>query len=250
MAALLAFALVSSAAAQPVEEGDVLIKVDANFSPHALPRQRLVPVDVSVDGAIGTTDGSRPPVLERLRISLNRHGTLSTRGLATCRESLLQATSSRTAMERCGPALVGTGSFGAGVFSTGVAPVPVRGRILAFNGIRGGQRLILLHLYGTLPVTATFVLALAISHPSQGQFGTVLSGRIPKLAGGTGSITSIRLKIGRRYAYRGQQRGYLSASCAAPPGFDIGLFSFARTDFYLAGHRHLHTTLRRSCKVR
>ena len=77
----------------------------------------------------------------------------------------------------------------------------------------------MLHLYGTVPVRATFVLPLAISHRATGQFGTFLSATVPVLAGGLGSITDIDLKIGREYAYRGQRRGFFSASCAAPAGF-------------------------------
>jgi hypothetical protein len=252
LAALLALATVATARAEQLEVEHVRIAFDGGFSPHALPRQRPVPVDVTIDGSIGTTDGSAPPALQRLRIALNRHGTLTTRGLPSCRGPLLQSTTSQAAMKRCRPALVGHGSFGAGVYSSpsSASLVPVRGKILAFNGTQDGRRVIFLHLYGTVPITATFVLALAISHPPDGQFGTVLTARIPKIAGGTGSITSVDLKIGRRYGYRGHRLGYVSASCAAPAGFPGALFSFARADFYLAGHRHLHTTLTRDCKVR
>lgn len=249
-AALLAMVLVTSARAEPVQEGNVLIRLNGGFAPHALPREKPVPVSVRIDGAIGTTDGTQPPPLERLRIALNRHGTLTTRGLPSCRSALLQSTTSQLAMERCGPALVGHGTFGAGVLASAVSPVPLHGKILAFNGSEGGHRVVFLHLYGTVPIAATFVLPLRLAHPSKGQFGTVLSAKIPKIAGGSGSITELNLQIGRTYRYRGQRLSYISADCAAPKGFDIALFSFARADFYLAGKRHLHSTLTRSCKVR
>jgi hypothetical protein len=249
LAALLALFAAAPANAGPIQEENLIIKFNGDFSPHALPRHRPVPIEVRVDGSIRTTDGSRPPALQRLQISLNRHGVLTTRGLPTCREAELQSTTSEVAMERCGTAIVGHGSFGAGIYSPSEAPVPVSGRILAFNGEQAGRHVILLHLYGTLPITATFILPLKISHTSEGEFGTVLAARIPRIAGGTGSITSIHLKLGRRYGYRGQRLAFVSAACAAPPGFTLAPFSFARANFYLAGKR-LGTTVVRYCHVR
>ncbi|HEX2392923.1 MAG TPA: hypothetical protein VHI77_08395 [Solirubrobacterales bacterium] len=249
LTALLGLLSAAPASAGPIQEENLIVKFDGDFSPHALPRHRAVPIEVQVDGSIRTTDGSRPPALQRLQISLNRHGVLTTRGLPVCREAELQSTTSEVAMERCGAAIVGSGSFGAGIYSPSDAPVPVSGRILAFNGEQGGRRVILLHLYGTLPITATFILPLKISHASDGEFGTVLAARIPKIAGGTGSITSIHLKIGRRYSYRGRRLAFVSASCAAPAGFNLAPFSFARANFYLAGKR-LGTTVVRYCRVR
>ena len=77
------------------------------------------------------------------------------------------------------------------------------------------------------PVTVTLVIPLKISHGS-GRFGTVLTTRVPKLAGGFGSITELQLQIGRRYSYRGARHSYLSAACAAPSGFPGATFTFAR----------------------
>lgn len=250
IATALLLAAAGAARAQPVEEGNVLIRLDGGFTPHALPRERAVPVDLEIDGSIGTTDGTQPPPLQRLRIAVNRHGVLTTRGLPTCSSPSLQSTTSQVAMARCGPALVGHGSFGASVLSPSPSPIPLSGKILAFNGTQGGRPVVLLHLYGTVPIQATFVFVLHLEHPAKGQFGTVLSARIPRIAGGTGAITKLNLTIGRSYRYRGQTLGYASAKCAAPQGFTQALFSFARVDFYLAGSRHLHTTLTRSCRVR
>lgn len=250
LAALLALSAAGSAIAGPIQQGNVIIKFSGDFTPHALPRHRPVPIEVTIDGSVRTTDGSQPPALQRLQIALNRHGVLTTRGLPVCRESLLQSTTTEVALERCSSALVGRGSYGAGIFSASGGSVPVSGRILAFNGALAGKKVIFLHLYGTLPIAATLILPLRISHPAGGEFGTVLAAKIPRIAGGTGSITRIQLTIGRRYSYRGRRLAFVSASCAAPPGFDLALFSFARANFYLAGKQHLATTVTRDCRVR
>jgi hypothetical protein len=232
------------------QNGNLRISFSGGFSPRSLPRNRPAPVTVQIKGAIGTTDGSQPPALDRLEIALNRNGELSTQGLPTCSSSRLQSTTTQTALERCRPALIGRGSFGAAVAFTNLNPFPAKGVILAFNGKQGGRPALLLHLYGTTPVQATFVLPLVISHKGTGQFGTVLSAKVPTLAGGLGSITNIELTIGRNYTYRGQRRSFISASCAAPAGFPGAVFSFARGSFYFADGRKLNTTLARDCRVR
>jgi hypothetical protein len=232
------------------QNGDLRISFDGGFSPRSLPRDRPAPVTVKIEGAIGTTDGSHPPALRRLEIALNRNGKLSTQGLPACTSSQLQSTTTHTALERCRPALVGRGSFGAAVAFPSLNPFPAKGTILAFNGRQGGRAALLLHLYGTTPVRATFVLPLIISDKGTGQFGTVLSAKVPTLAGGLGSITNIALTIGRNYTYRGQPHSFISASCAAPAGFPGAVFSFARGSFYFADGRKLNTTLARDCHVR
>ncbi|HEX8753454.1 MAG TPA: hypothetical protein VF731_08570 [Solirubrobacterales bacterium] len=250
LAALLAVALAGSAAAQVVQQGNVRLKFEGRFAPTVLPRERPVPIQVTIDGAVGTADGSPPPVLQRLRIALNRHGVLTTRGLPTCEERLLQSTSTQAALQRCQPALVGSGTFTATAFSAATKPVALSGRILAFNGRRHGEPEILLHLYETAPVTATLILPMMISHLAHGELSTILSAQVPRIAGGTGTVTSIHLTLSRRYRYQGKPRSYLSASCAALPGWNLALFPFARADFLLAGNQHLQVTVNGECHVR
>jgi hypothetical protein len=232
------------------QEGNLRISFSGDFSPHSLPRERLAPVTVDVQGAISTTDGTHPPALRQIEIALNRHSRLSTEGLPPCSGPRLQSTSTAAAIERCGPSLVGRGHFGADVEFPSLSPFPATGTMLAFYGKQEGKPALLLHLYGTAPVRATFVLPLKISHRAKGQFGTVLTAKIPTLAGGVGSVTEIDLRIRRDYTFRGQRRSFLSASCAAPAGFPGAIFSLARGSFYFADGKRIDTTLAGNCHVR
>jgi len=238
------------ARAELSQEGNLRISFSGGFTPHSLPRDQPAPITVHVKGAIGTTDGSHPPAVRKIEIAINRNGRLTTAGLPACSSARLQSTSSEAAMERCGPSLVGRGRFGADVQFPSVSPFPATGKMLAFYGTRQGQPALLLHLYGTTPVRTTFVLPLKISRQPQGQFGTLLSARIPTLAGGLGSVTEIDLTVGRTYTYRGQRRSFISASCAAPAGFGVGIFPLARGTFSFTDGRALETTLARACRVR
>jgi hypothetical protein len=238
------------AQAEIEQKGNVRITFSGDFSPHTLPRDELAPVTIDVKGAIGTTDGTHPPAVRRIEIAINRHGRLSTQGLPACSSPLLQSTSTETALKRCRPALVGRGHFAANVEFPNADPVLATGTMLAFYGKSDGKQALLLHLYATTPVRATFVLPLTISNRGNELFGTILSAKIPTLAGGLGSVTQIDLKIGRNYTYRGQRRSFVSASCPAPAGFPGAVFSLARGSFYFADGKKIETTLARDCRVR
>jgi hypothetical protein len=249
IAALFAFAGAEAGRAELVPAGTVRLHLDGGFLPHALPRDRPAPLSVWVKGRVTTSDGSHPPPLRRLEIALNRHGRLDSRGLPTCSPARLQSTSTSAALDRCRDALVGHGHFHA-AFTFGTTPaIPSDGTILAFNGRQSGHPVLLMHLFGTVPVHATFVLSVKISHSREGDFGTILRTKIPKLAG-LGAITTIDLRIGRRYSFRGERHSYLSASCAAPPGFHSAYFPFLRGGFSFEGHSTVRATLLRGCQVR
>ncbi|HET8814713.1 MAG TPA: hypothetical protein VFM51_07125 [Solirubrobacterales bacterium] len=237
----------ASRAEMTIEDG-LRVTFNADFAPHSLPRLDPAPVEVEIHGRIATVDGSHPPPLRWLEISLHRNGRLYTKGLSTCSAPSLQSTSSRTALARCGPARIGRGSFRAEV-ALG-SNVAATGRVLAFNSRRRGEPAALLHLFASVPVRFTLVVPLTIARREQGRFGTILRARIPRLGGGLGSVTEIDLEVGRRYAFGGKRRSYLSAACAAPAGLPGAVFTFARGSFRFEGHRAIESEVIRDCWVR
>ncbi|MFN8163996.1 MAG: hypothetical protein U0R26_09270 [Solirubrobacterales bacterium] len=245
---LLTLAILAAAAAASAElsqSGNLRISFDASFAPRSLPRDHPAPVTVSVEGSIATTDGTHPPALRRLEIALNRNGTLSTWGLPACTAPLLQSTTTQRALERCRPALVGRGSFAAKVASER-SPVPASGRILVFNGEFDGKPALLLHLYGTVPVRVTFVLALTISHHPEAQFGTILSAPIPS---SPAALDRSPTSASRSVATTPTVAATSASSVPAAP-LPGAVFSFARGSFYFADSRQLQITLTRDCHVR
>ncbi|MDX6602412.1 MAG: hypothetical protein QOF13_1614 [Solirubrobacterales bacterium] len=240
----------AAAARQFVQEGNLRVAFDARLLPHALPREREVPVTVQLAGAVRTTDGSTPPQLREISIAMNRAGIVSVAGLPSCSSSELQQTSTDAALRQCRGALVGHGHFAANVNFPGSPVFPARGTVLVFNSTSKGQMSLLLHLYGSSPVRAAFVLPFKISRQSKGKFGTVFSTRLPRLASDQGYVTDIDLKIGRTYSYRGERRSFISASCAAPAGFPGAIFELAKASFSFAGGQRLITHLPGDCRVR
>ena len=246
--ALFAALGVAASQAEVVPNGNVLVKFDAEFDPHSLPRQKPAPVRIKISGSIKTTDGSHPPPLRWLEVELNRNGKLATAGLPVCSAPLLQSTTTNQARARCGPAVVGRGNFRAVVALGG--DVPTSGKIIAFNSRLAGRPALLLHFFAGVPARFTLIVPLKIVRKDKGEFGTLLRTRVPKLAGDLGSITDIDLTVGRRYSFRGQRRSYVSAACHAPAGFTVVPFSFVRARFRFASHRVVRSELAKSCQVR
>jgi hypothetical protein len=229
--------------------GNLIVTFDGRFTPHALPRDREVPVNVDISGKLRTADGERPPALRSMSFAVDRHGLLSARGLPVCLPGRLESTSSDEALSRCRGSLVGKGRFGANVDFPDLE-FPVKGRMLAFNTRAKGRPAIALHIHGSSPIEATFVLILHIRRLPKGTFGTVLSTRIPKLAADLGYVTDFSLSFGRRYRHQGELRSFISARCAAPAGFPGALFNFVRGSFSFANGKTVTTTLARDCVVR
>lgn len=244
----LALAAVTASQAQTLQQNDVRVKFDADFEPHALPRLDPAPVQIEIKGGISTTDGSHPPPLQWLEVELNRKGQLSTVGLPICSAPLLQSTTTEQALGRCRSALVGTGAFDAEVALGG--DVPASGRIVAFNSRLHGKPALLLHFFAQVPVRFTLVVPLTITRKSGGEFGTLLRTRVPRLAGGLGSITRIDLTIGRRYSFAGKRRSYVSAACSALPGTNFAFFAFARARFRFESSPEFNSKLLKTCRVR
>jgi hypothetical protein len=246
--AIMALGWVASSSGERVIKDGLELTFNGNFAPHVLPRTRNAPVNIKVEGRIATTDGSHPPPLRWIEVEINRNGRLYTKGLPTCTAPVLQSTDSQAAMERCGPALVGQGSFRA-IVQLGKA-VEASGKILAFNSRSQGKEALVLHMFAGVPVRFTLVVPLTIGRIREGNFGSVLRAQIPRLGGGLGSITEIDLTIGRRYSYAGKRRSYISAACGAPAGLNEVPFSFARGTFRFEGHSEIRETLSRTCQVR
>jgi hypothetical protein len=200
-------------------------------------------------GVIRTLSGERPPSVRRISIAINRGGRIDARGLPVCPRDQIEPSSTRAALERCGAALVGTGTYDADIAFPEQDAFRSRGRILAFNAVVDGEEAILAHIYGASPVPITRIIVFRIRETS-GTYGTVLSGRLPTSLIRWGYLKSISLDFHRTYVYRGQRRSYLSAACTAPAGFPGAVFPFARASMGFEDGRTLSSTLTRSCKVR
>lgn len=238
------------ARAETEQKGTLRVTVEGKLSPRKLPRTGAAPIAVTVGGRIATADGATPPQLRTLRIELNRHGRLDTRGLPRCRPAQIHPASTKRALRACRSALVGRGTFTVDVVLAGQEPYPTEGRLLVFNGLYKGRRALLGQIYSPRPFSTSFFVPFEIGRGKGGRYGAALTASFPRALGSWGHITGIQMRLGRRYRYLGRPRSLLSAGCPAPKGFPGAVFTLARTTFGFAGGTKLVSTLTRDCKVR
>jgi len=247
LAALASLVLISLAAAETIQKGNLRVSFDGQITPKKLPRQGTAPVRVAVGTEIATANGRIPPQLTKITIAINRHGHLDSTGLPLCAVEDIQPATTEKALEACRNSLVGEGSFSATVSLTRQGVFPSRGKMLAFNGAYKGKPAILGHVYGTEPVPTSFTLPFVIAK-AKGAFATTLTATLPK--GGDSVVTGIDLNLQRTFTYKGKQRSYASAGCPAPKGFPGASFPFAKASYVFLGGKKLDSTLTRSCGAR
>lgn len=253
LAAVSSLAVLVASAAGPAkaersQRGNLIIALDGELSPLRLPRDRLAPVAVRLDGGLQTADGSTLPRVTRVELGLPAEASLSTGGLPICRQRRLRNATSAAALSACGAALVGRGQIEADVLLPNQSPFAIHARVLAFNGRVGKRRAVIMHVFAADPPTVA-VLPFVI-RPGKGRFGTALLADLPSALGPWPHFAHFEVTLSRRYSHRGKRRSYVSASCPIPPRLTAGFFSFAKASFMLAGGREIGTGIARSCRAR
>src|ERR1700742_519313 len=161
-AILLALLSVAPGAAETVQQDGVRLAFRGTVSPPELPRSQPAPAQISLRAGIGGVGGAALLRLRRLEIALNRVVRIDASGLPVCHLAEVQPATTDDARAACGDSLVGTGRFSASVQIPEQVPYPSRGRIEAFNGRYHGRPAVLLHVYGTAPIPASYTLPLTI----------------------------------------------------------------------------------------
>jgi hypothetical protein len=244
-----AVATAATASAVVVQTGGLRITVLSQVMPNKLPREKPAPIAIFVAGHLDSVTRGIPPQLQRLKIEVNRHGLLQSRGLPICRPKQVQPATTGRALANCAAALIGSGQFWAHIILPDQAPYPTKGRLLIFNGRRHGEPSLLAQIYTSDPFYSSFLINFAIKRIHDGFYGTQLSASLPETLGSWGYLDRIKLTLRRRYRYLGQQLSYFNASCPAPAGVQRVSFSLAKATFYFAGEQ-LTATVNKACGVK
>jgi hypothetical protein len=250
LALITALLLSSLAGAVITQKGNIRVAVNGKMKPKKLPRKGAAPISVSVGGEISTTDESLPPELKEMRIELNREGVLDSKGLPVCPYPKIQPGSTSRALSGCRSSLVGEGSFSADITLAGQEPYPTQGRLVVFNGEKGGKPVLYGHIYSPKPFATSFVIVFSLSKQKSGTYGTTLSAKLPKAMKAWGRLTGLEMTLSRTYRVKGKKRSFISAGCPAPKGFNQVAFPLARTSFEFAGGARLGSVLSSRCVAR
>lgn len=220
LAALLAaLALATVALAEKpvtVRAGNLVFTANGGVTPKALSRKTMEPIALTVQGKIATADGSHPPALVEAIVDTDKAGTIDARGVPTCKQGQLEAQTTDNARKICKAAIVGTGTTDVEVSFAEQSPIQIHSQLTAFNGPGGGKgsATILIHAFLTNPISAALVTTVKVSKHSSGPFGTRSIASVPKVAGGSGSVTAFSLTFPKKlFADKGTKHGYLLAKC-------------------------------------
>jgi hypothetical protein len=194
-----------------VQVGNLRLTLNGSFSPKALPKKgKGAPITLNVSGKIETTDGTHPPALKEVVVETDKNGMIDLKGLPTCSASKLQATTTEAAKKACEKAIIGKGITDVEVAFPEQKPFVANSELLAFNGgVKGGKTTILIHAFLTSPVSAAVITTVTISKIHNGRYGTKSVALVPKIAGGSGSVTNFSLTFNRAF----KNTPYLFAKC-------------------------------------
>lgn len=218
LGALIALTVVGFASAagstEEVTVGNLKFKAGGSFSPKALPKSTLAPITLTAEGKISTLNGEHPPALKEALVETDKNGSIQVKGFPTCKSGQLQSQDTSHAEAICKDAIIGKGTTNVEIAFPESKVVPVSSKLLVFNGGEaGGVVTLYIHAYITVPVPAAIVTTVKIKKIHNGRYGLLSTATIPKIAGGSGSVTSFSLKIGKNYTYKGKKVSILSAKC-------------------------------------
>jgi hypothetical protein len=221
-------AVAAFAKPQIIRAGNVFLKDNGGISPSKLPKRTPVPISAHIDAEIGTTDGTHIPAVRSLNLDFDKSFILNAKGLSACRLGQLEARPTEAAKKACPGAIVGSGDGVVEVAFPEQAPFSARGPIVLFNGgVRNGTLSLFVHTYVSVPAPTAVVVPVRITRIHRGHFGIHAVAAVPTIAGGAGSVTQFRLKIGRQFTYRGKQQSFLSATCPTGIYYTEGKIEFA-----------------------
>lgn len=217
LAASVAFAAIvaGSASGITLRAGNLIAQGDGGFAPKALPRDHDAPIKLFGHGRLHTLDGTRPSPLRHAVIELDKHGHAETRGLETCTQRKLIATNTKQAREKCPGAIVGTGYGTALIELPEQRPIEVSSPLTIFNAPeKHGNPTGIGHAYLSYPVPTTYLVEAELEKVHHGRYGYRVEIDFPKIVNGYGSPISGRIKIDKKWVYKGMRLSVANARCA------------------------------------
>jgi len=218
LGAAIAVSMTAVAFAEPptvVEVGNLILTLNGGVKPTSLPKNKLAPITLNVEGGIATKDGSQPPALKEAVVLTDKNGTINAKGLATCTASKLQAEDTAQAKKACPKAIVGEGHTTVRVAFPESLPFSAQGPLVVFNGgEKGSVTTLFIQAYVSVPTPTALVTTLKVKKIHKGPYGLETVAAVPVIAGGSGSVTNFSLKIGKTFTYKGKTQSYLEAKCS------------------------------------
>ncbi|MBS1878306.1 MAG: hypothetical protein JST31_02215 [Actinobacteria bacterium] len=221
VAACVATAMVAVGIASAAGEGPVVVEVanlritaDGHFTPSKLSKKTLEPISLAVSGKVETKDGSHPPATKEVIIEGDKNAVVNSQGIPKCSSGQLQSRDTKTVESVCKSAIIGTGQTTVQVLFPEQKPFYVNSKLLLVNGgTSGGTTTWYVHAYFNAPITGAIVTTVKIKKHPNGRYGTMAVATVPKIANGSGSVTSFNLTVDRNVKVGGKTYHPITAKC-------------------------------------
>ena len=200
-----------------VKIGDLVLEADGGFTPQKLPRRTFAPIHFQGHANLSTRSGAMPPALQQAVIDFDRDGRMSTGGLSSCSPEQVANASPEVARQTCAAAIVGTGHIEAIVALVGSTP---GNRRLAADAVQRASPRCPRDRRRACSDNQPRGTDLRDPDPRRaprGRFRYRATFDVPPIVPpgiGTGALTHVDVKVGRRYRAAGKRRSYVSARCS------------------------------------
>jgi hypothetical protein len=184
--------------------------LNGSFLPRRLSKSEPTPIALNISGGIESAPGVHPPALQELKIEADRNGSLDLIGDPNSAPFLQDG---RGVLEKC--TVIGEGTASFEIEFPEQPPIETSGKLLLLNGpLRAGGRRLYAATILTVPTPAVLVARIDVRRIASGRFGTAAIVSVPKVAGGSGSLTSFDLTIGKTFIVEGQKVSPVKATCS------------------------------------
>jgi hypothetical protein len=202
LAGALALGVSASSTALNLEPPRVEEEFEAGFLPSVLSRSEQTPISLRTAMRFKTSDGTPPPAVKEFELSEDRHARLNLKGVPVCPPGNVE---SPPPQQRCKAAEIGAGKMLVNIHFPGESPIEKNTELTVFNrGLNEGSRTFLIVGYLRVPTPAQIITTVTVKRSSPGRYKLKLVGAIPKIAGGSGSVTYLGLRF---------RKGVFSAIC-------------------------------------
>ncbi len=202
--------------------------LEVGIKPTKLYKKTPTPITLEVTTKTGSTsdpNGKPVPVTEAV-IDFAKGTTIESTGYPTCELGQIEGQTATVANEACKKAKIGSGHASV-LLPSSKGATAENLEVTAFNGKPQGKNpVVLLHTFGLSPVQVTQVLVGTVTKYNKEGFGPRLSVPVPAIAGGAGALTEFEATIFKKYAYKGKQRSYVTATCPSKKLKARGKFIF------------------------
>jgi hypothetical protein len=234
---MLIFASGALGSREEFQVGNLYLRDEGGITPAKRPKHEKVPITARLIGEIGTLDGTHPPALRSVSFDVDKTIGIDPIGLPTCHARQIVASTTATAKRACGDAIVGTGSAEVEVAFPEQTPFSATSPVVLFNGgVHRGTTVVLLHAYLDVPAPTAIVTRATVTRIHGGRFGLHIDAPVPRIAGGAGSVTKFKLRIGRKFIYGGKRKSFLVASCPTGKWAAHGRVRFADGSEIVVSH--------------